>query len=449
MTKALRVLIDDREIGTIHQLAGGKLRFTYDTAWLDDPNAVPLSLSMPLAAPEHGEDAILRFLWGLLPEAEQTLQRIGQRFDVSPRSAFALIGAIGEDLQGAIQIVPLDKLPELKKRAGVAFLSKEQLAEGFAELARDPSATRFTNDTRRFSLAGAQRKNTLYLVNGKWGEPRGRTPSTHILKPSVVGLAGQASNEMFCLRLAPLLGMPAPKCWVEVFGNIPVIVVQRYDRLRYLGRQLLPLTSRGGEVRRVHQEDMCQALKVHPLNKYQRDGGPSMKAIMALLSGSSEPSTDRERFMRACAYNFVIAGTDAHAKNYSVLLAPGGRFRLAPLYDVASWLPYSDGPKHKLAMSVGGHYLYERIQPRHWEQEAKLCGYDADKVLAIIRDLLARISDATAEALKTSKAEGANTSDLSGLIDLLLIRTKHLTTIYGAERLTDRIQLDMFSQKLC
>jgi len=53
--------------------------------------------------------------------------------------------------------------------------------------------------------------------------------------------------------------------------------------------------------------------------------------------------------------NWLIAGTDAHAKNYSVLIAPQGRVRLAPLYDIASVLPYPrfDLHKVKLAMKVG------------------------------------------------------------------------------------------------
>ena len=38
-------------------------------------------------------------------------------------------------------------------------------------------------------------------------------------------------------------------------------------------------------------------------------------------------------------FNWLIAGTDAHAKNFSLLIAPGPQIRLAPLYDLASALP--------------------------------------------------------------------------------------------------------------
>ena len=436
MTTELRVLIDDSEIGTIARNRNGKLQFVYDDNWRSSPDAIPLSLSMPMTAAEHGDSSVSAYLWGLLPDSETTLERIGKTYGVSPRNAFALLANIGEDLQGAVQIVPAEKISELKHREGVTFLSQTVLAERFAELMRDPGATRFTEDGGKFSLAGAQRKMTLYRVNQRWGVPRGRTPSTHILKPSIQGFAGQAENEMFCLRLAPRLGLPAPPCWIEQFGDVRVIVIQRYDRQRFRGKNRVNLTDSGGEVHRVHQEDMCQALKVLPTNKYQREGGPGIPPIMDLLSGSSEPSTDRDRFMRACAYNYVIGATDAHAKNYSVLLTNGGRYRLAPLYDVASWLPYSKGHNdRKLAMSVDGHYDYDTIQPRYWDATARKVGFDSSRMLAHIRDILARIAVRASELLEICRGEGVADADLANLVKVLIERAGKLRLVYGLEEM--------------
>jgi serine/threonine-protein kinase HipA len=213
MTKQLRVLIDDAEIGTIIQDVRGKFRFAYDEAYRTDPASIPLSLSMPLSLAEHDDKAIAPFMWGLLPDNDETLRVWGQRFGVNHRNPFSLLAEIGEDLQGAIQIVPPDKIADLKKREGATPLSPATLAKSFADLVRDPGAVQFAPGGGQFSLAGAQRKKALYRVNNKWFEPRGRTPSTHILKPPILGLAGQVENEMFCVRLAPRLGLPAPKCW--------------------------------------------------------------------------------------------------------------------------------------------------------------------------------------------------------------------------------------------
>ena len=111
--------------------------------------------------------------------------------------------------------------------------------------------------------------------------------------------------------------------------------MERFDRYR---------DKRDGLIKRIHQEDCCQALGVHPNRKYQSEGGPGIPEIMDLLRFTKAPDIDRDRFMRAQAFNGLIGGTDAHAKNYSILYEPGGAFRLMPLYDLISFLPYHQSP---------------------------------------------------------------------------------------------------------
>jgi serine/threonine-protein kinase HipA len=222
-------------------------------------------------------------------------------------------------------------------------------------------------------------------------------------------------------------------------------VVQRYDRVRRDGKRKLRIDQSGGEVFRVHQEDMCQVLRVHPLDKYESDGGPGMLKILSILSGSSKPSEDRDRFMRACAFNFVIGGTDAHGKNYSILLTSGGRYRLAPLYDVNSWLPYSQNKKdRKLAMSVDRHRNFDEIYPRHWEAVARKANFSPERAIAHVRDLIARIPDEASRLLKICVEEGVEVSELQLLANLITKRCVDLEKIYGAEEM--RAQLQLFSQ---
>jgi len=138
--------------------------------------------------------------------------------------------------------------------------------------------------------------------------------------------------------------------------------------------------------------------------------------------------------MRASAYNFVIGGSDAHGKNYGLLLGAGGRFRLAPLYDIASWLPCStDKKQDKLAMSVDGKTRFDQILPRHWEAEARKANYDPDRAVAHVRDLIAIIPDQARALLETCVAEGSATDDMSKLVDLIVGRCIDLARIYGAE----------------
>jgi len=373
----LCVLLGGRQIGRVSRDRRGRLRFLYEPSWRADPEAVPLSLSMPLALSEHGHGPVEAFMWGLLPDNERVLDRWAKRFQVSARNPFALLSHVGEDCAGAVQFV----LPEhLHKLAGpgateVVWLKENEVAERLRALRADHSSWRSARDTGQFSLAGAQPKTALLLVRGRWGVPSGRTPTTHILKPPIDGLDGHAENEHLCLTLARELGMPAASSEVRSFDDEKAIVVERYDRIQ---------GANGHPILRLHQEDFCQALAILPTLKYQNEGGPTPQAIVNLLrASSSRPEEDVARFVDALIFNWLIGGTDAHAKNYSLLLGEGGQVRLAPLYDLGSALPYPDmDPRRiKLAMKLGDTYRIRDVAPRHFRRLARLLELDAASVL--------------------------------------------------------------------
>ena len=165
-------------------------------------------------------------------------------------------------------------------------------------------------------------------------------------------------------------------------GEKRVLCVKRYDRS----------ASASGNITRWHQEDLCQALGRYPNQKYQADGGPSAAEIVKLLDRfSDDRSDDVSRFIMALALNWVIAGTDAHSKNYSLLHAPGNFVRLAPFYDLASWLPYERDPnstKVKLAMSIGGTYRLHQIDGSRWRKWAGEAGLDTSWVKACVLALV-------------------------------------------------------------
>ena len=195
-------------------------------------------------------------------------------------------------------------------------------------------------------------------------------------------------NEHFCLELARAAGLPAVRTEVQKFGGVPVIIVERFDRYR---------DRRDKLVKRIHQEDCCQALGVHPNTKYQSEGGPGLPEIMDLLRSTKSPEVDRDRFMRAQVFNFLIGGTDAHAKNYSIIYEPGGAIRLTPLYDVISFLPYQQRRSQlKLAMTIGGRREVDEIRLRHWERAAERCRYSAERIVAHVRELTATLPDLAA-----------------------------------------------------
>lgn len=112
---------------------------------------------------------------------------------------------------------------------------------------------------------------------------------------------------------------------------------------------------------------------------------------------SSAPTADVAAFRDALLFEWLIAGTDAHAKNYAVLHGTGGRVRLGPLDDVTSTLPYGqlDRRRLKLAMKMGGTYRLAEVGRRDIEKLAISLELDGEATLRRARDLAAAIPDST------------------------------------------------------
>ena len=143
-----------------------------------------------------------------------------------------------------------------------------------------------------------------------------------------------------------------------------------------------------------------------PTRKYEADGGPGMRQVLDLLKGSDQAQTDQRLFLKAQIVFWLLGATDGHAKNFSVFLQPGGRFRLTPLYDVMSAEPATDAGqlrknKMKLAMAVGEnrHYVIDRITARHFLQTAARSGVPESAVQTIFNELLDAEENAIGQVL--------------------------------------------------
>jgi len=400
MNTELIAILDGRDTGRVARDARGRLSFTYNEEWRAAENAYPLSISMPLALAQHGHAKIDPFLWGLLPDNQMVLDHWARKFHVSARSVFSLIGAVGEDCAGAVQFVRPERLEVILGAAPpeIEWIDEAAIAQRLRALREDHSAWRIPRDTGQFSLAGAQPKTALLLENGRWGVPSGRVPTTHILKPPSGDFDGHAENEHFCLELARALGLPVVDSRIMHFQDEIAIVIERYDRIR---------TVTG--LRRVHQEDICQALSISPTKKYQNEGGPGIKDIVELLrTYSTNAAEDVRTFLDSVAYNWLIVGTDAHAKNYALLMGAEGRVRLAPLYDVASVFPYPQIDIHrvKLSMKLGGEYRFRNIQLRHWRTQAEELGVDPDELVHRVDDLARQLAEHVPATARRMTDEG-------------------------------------------
>lgn len=422
---AVVVILEGKPIGEVERLGSGALRLRFSDDYRNDPTSTLLSVSMPPTDESHADARITPWLWGLLPDNADVRARWGREFGVSVASPFPLLRTqVGHDCAGAVQFCAPDAVDELLGRPGdIAWLTEADVAARLRTLRADATSWLGPDFTGQFSLGGAQAKTALHHADGRGGVPSGSTPTTHILKPAVAGFGVQDLNEHLCMAAAARLGLRVALTRIESFEDETAIVVDRYDR-----------ATRDGELVRIHQEDVCQALSVPPASKYESDGGPTPGRIAELIR-STVPGPDAEtdvwRLVDALAFNWLIAGTDAHAKNYSLLLS-GTQVRLAPLYDIASYLPYddSDGHKVKLAMKIGDDYRLPRTDRRSaWEHAADELKLDRARLIERVVDLAARTPDAFAEIADEIRAAGVDSELPARLVELVAHRSQRCELI--------------------
>jgi serine/threonine-protein kinase HipA len=381
MTRTLTVFMGERRAGTISCDVRSS-SFEYDLDYLGQRDSTPISLSMPLQPGVFPPTVVDPFLWGLLPDNADTLQRwaILATPPADEHNPFTLLEHYGRDCAGAIQFVRPQDVESVALSGSTQWLTEEEIGNQLRAIRDDPNAWTFDDSGGRFSLAGAQAKFALLRQGDKWGRPQGATPTTHIIKPGIPEFRASALNEHVCLTLAAASGLRAARSSIVEFDGESAIVVERYDRVMH-----------DGQVSRLHQEDFCQALAVMPSQKYQDDGGPSLTRMSRLIRGAqrARPAAETsQRLLLATAFNWLIAGTDAHAKNYSLLLSQR-QVGLAPLYDVASYAPYPkyDPERVRLAQSVGGEYRMAGIGLPQWREQAESLGVDSDVFAGALADL--------------------------------------------------------------
>lgn len=417
--KRLELLMGAEHAGAVSQRGGGKLAFEYSPGYSNLTSATLISVSMPKQVPSHPDGHITPWLWGLLPDNDAVLSRWAREFHVSSGSAFSMLATpVGEDCPGAVRLVTTERLGALqvpdRDLSDVEWLTDAQVAKRLRDLRADNTAWLGTRHVGRFSLAGAQAKTALLFdpTHG-WGAPQGATATTHILKPAIEGLDDHDLNEHLCLSAMRIAGLRAVRSRVQRFEDQSAIVVTRYDRAYINGLQV-----------RVHQEDICQALGLHPTRKYQNEGGPGPKEVATLFRKVMPRETALEAtrsFLDALVWNWIIAGTDAHAKNYSLVLHRN-QVRLAPFYDVASALPYDIAiQKQRLAMKFGSSY---KMNPAStpWARLAADLNLTEDEIRLHAHTLLESAPDAFSSAAADAEVRPLKSQLPARLSDLVAAR---------------------------
>lgn len=391
--KELRVILHGEIVGTLTQNAQGNRYFQYRK---DSDPSLEVSVALPYRIAPYPKRATDAFIEGLLPEGLGVRHALAQKFGISPENPFALLEHIGLECAGAIQFVSASEFDLTQNNTGgLIKCTDQEIGERLRGLKTQPKGSWLVN-RERWSLAGAQSKFALRWEDG-WFEATGAEATTHIFKPGIHDFKDQALNEHICLRTLSKCGLMVANSRYLEFDGEPAIVLERYDRI-----------TNEGKVIRIHQEDFCQATSTLPSNKYESHKGPSALKIIQTLRNASATEDEVLRFVEGLIGNYLLGAPDAHAKNYSIILAPD-LVALAPLYDVASGLPYEHNKKdgfpdkndglRKAAMAIGGERRFGRVSRKHWVKFAAEAKIDEEWLISTVRALATLIPDALNEVL--------------------------------------------------
>lgn len=336
------------------------LSFSYRNTWLNTPDCFPLSPLLPLANLVYQGDVVLFFFSNLLPEGP-VLSTILKLRRLPQGDLYAQLAILGEEVAGAFSITSIkDELKLLPKPAYQTY-DQNSIEKDLQQLAHHiPLLTQHA--TLRLSLAGAQNKIPVKFEKGQFWLPTNGAPSTHILKPAIQPshvFRDSVWNEALCLRLAQYCGLNAVSLEVISFSE-PILVIQRYDRVQ-----------KNKKIQRLHQLDFCQLTGRLPDQKYEKEGGISLKIIFDVLDRYTEkPALSRLRTLDWVLFNYLIGNADAHAKNLAVLIFSSDKIQLAPFYDILCTQIYSHLDT-RMAMAIGGEYRPQWVRKDNWHQLAE------------------------------------------------------------------------------
>lgn len=390
-------------VGGIAVGAEGELAFAYDPAWLATSGAFPVSLSMPVGPRVYPSDVISPWLANLLPEEEQ-LDMLTRSLGRSRADTLGLLSDIGGDTAGALSFGAPSEPSAWRYTPLTGFYGTDDpgaaLERHFADLDQRPFLA--GEDGVRLSLAGGQKKTALAVLDAggrpvlrlpgpgdRLAIPQAGAPSTVILKPDNPRLPGITENEVYCLHLAAAIGIPAAQAGVIATPARSAICTLRYDRR----------LTRSGGIQRVHQEDFAQANSLPPGRKYERGSVPGLSLHALLETGRRLGPRGALGLLDQVIFNILVANTDGHAKNYSLLLPLRDGPRLAPLYDVSTVLPWPHVVQTFAQALAGKRRKPGDMAARHWEVIAETSGFRPADVMERVQQLVDRM---VAERVETA-----------------------------------------------
>lgn len=417
----------DTPIGMLERRPDKSMAFTYAN---DAPDAAQLSLALPVQDKAYGDAACVAYFGNLLFEGRE-LDRIMAVQGVDRDDVAGLLYHLGSDCPGAVSITPEGAGPG--KRPGVFPDDYEEIDRlRLSDIVRSLHFHGRSPDGERdpSPVAGVQPKLAVLFENESYYLPRlgSRAPTTHILKVSPRDNMALTRHEASLLSLARSMKLDVAQAKHVVFHDqksgtdIDAILSSRFDR-----------NFDAGTVRRIHSEDLCQALGLARHLKYERDGRNdafrfSAHAVSMVAAKTAVPGNFILEFLRHTLFNLAVGNTDNHAKNAAVLY-DNATGRLAPLYDVVP-VTMEAMPTHEFAFKLGNAAFAEDISEADLETAMRDLGFKRPKFsgtwLKLIKDIAGKgVSQLEAEgdkALADGVAAQLRTLESALGIDLGILR---------------------------
>lgn len=440
MTHALHVWADEAQMATIeHDGRDDRWSLRYAEPWVSDTQAYPLSPAVPLSVPpmNYPSASIKRFIEHLLPEGRALDVAVAYN-GLAKTNVFGLIWVLGAETAGALRFTGEAAAAHPASEPVLREVSREELDHRIAE--RDHVPLTVWDGKVRISVAGLQDKllvyldqplnegGRLFLVDGQ------RLASTHILKPDTANpqTPHLAVNEHFCMSLARRMGLPAAE--VELLRTPrPVLVVRRFDRT---------VEDHNGRARvlRRHIIDAAQACDLPVTYKYERNlgnapavqhirDGVSFERLFGCAAMTANTAAARLAMLRWALFQLLIGNSDAHGKNFSFFVRPGGLLEPSPWYDLVSVLQY-DGFDNELAMAYGDVFSHDQVSPVALADFATRCGIDR-KLMQREGQRLAKLAAAQAQAQAEAidYEEGQEQAFVRRIADFVAEQARRLTQL--------------------
>tara|TARA_B100000749_G_scaffold280899_1_gene281186 strand:+ start:286610 stop:287869 length:1260 start_codon:yes stop_codon:yes gene_type:complete len=326
--QTLYVQYEGQLVGLLNRNQENIFSFAYDQNWLEHPQSFPICLVMPLTEETFGHKVTLAFFENLLPEGyvRDEIERSGRESGV-----FQLLKKYGKDCAGAISVSPELLSPNSTGEDDLVHVETEKIDTAIHQK-RGVAELMTKEEWGYLSLAGAQDKFACIFKNNKFYIPQNGAPTTHIVKVPIWrnNIYESVLNEYFCMTLAKNIGLNTAN--VHIFtANNPMLIVERYDRD----------FPKKGSIKRLHQQDFCQAQGVWSEEKYEDKGGPTLQDNYNLIVENiraRKKLANAEDFLDWISFNLIIGNNDGHSKNLSLLLKDG--IELAPFYDLISTAVY-------------------------------------------------------------------------------------------------------------